>query len=93
MELVQLSPAQLFVLYSIIVGITELINRLRARDLWVAATIVTAALVGGFVAAYYKLDFLTGVVAGLGASGTIKTLGSIGNKSTPAPSTILEPKV
>lgn len=93
MELTQFNAEQLAVLGAVIVGITELISRLRAKDYWVAATIVCAAVVGALVAVYYDLDALTGVVAAFGASGVLRTLGSVGNKSTPAPSTVLDPTV
>ena len=36
------------------------------------------------------LDVLTGIAAGLGTSGAIKTLSAFGNKSTPAPSSVVE---
>ena len=91
MELVNFNAEQLAVLGAIIIGITELISRLRAKDFWVVATISCAAVVGGLVAVYYNLDFLTGVVAGFGACGALKAVGSIGNKSTPTPSKVLEP--
>lgn len=89
-EAVKLTAGQLLVLGSVIAGITELLTRLRAKDMWVVATIATAALVGGLVALYFKADFLDGVVAGFGASGALKALGSIGNKSTPAPSKVVQ---
>lgn len=76
-----------------IAGSTELISRIRAKDLWVVATIVTAAIIGGLFGAFHyypDLDWVEGVVAGLAASGGIKVLGSVGNKSTPAPSTLTE---
>lgn len=89
MELVQLSAEQLTLMGLTIVGITELINRLRAKDLWVAVTIVCSAVVGALLALYWHVDPLAGALAGLAASGTLKTLGSVGNKSTPAPSSVL----
>lgn len=90
MELASLSTQQLVLLGLLITGIVELLNRLRAKDLWVVATILSAALVGGLVALYYDTDFVTGLTAGLSASGLLKTVGSIGNKSVPAPSKVLE---
>jgi hypothetical protein len=89
MELAQLNPAQLALLGAVIVGITELLNRLRAQDYWVVATITCSAVVGGFVGLYYGVDFITGLVAGLAASGTLKTLSSFGNKSVPEPSSVI----
>lgn len=89
MELLNLSTEQLVLLSLLITGIVELFNRLRAKDYWVVATILTSALVGGLVAMYYKVDFVSGVAAGLSASGLLKTLSVFGNKTTPAPSTVL----
>lgn len=89
MELLQFSPAQLALLGAIIVGITELISRLRAKDKWVAATITCSALVGGLLALYYKVDFVSGLAAGFGASGFVKTISAFGNKSTAAPSDLV----
>lgn len=88
-EVLQLSALQLGFLVTLIMGATELLSRLRAKDLWVAATIVSAAVIGGLVGVYYGVDFIGGVTAGLSASGLLKGLGSLGNKSTPTPSKIL----
>lgn len=89
----QLSAVQVALLGAVIVGATEFLNRLRAKDYWVAATIFTAALLGGLIGAYYKVDFLDGVAVGLAASGAITTVGSLGNKSVPAPSNVLSKDV
>lgn len=89
MELLQLDAGQLALLGSIIAGSNELLKRLRAKDFWVAGTIFSSAVLGGLIGAYYKVDFLSGVAAGLATSGAIATLGSIGNKSTPAPSKLI----
>ena len=86
---------QYVLLASVIAGVTELLNRLRARDYWVAATISTAAIIGGLFG-YFEVEQLTvvtGVAAGFGASGALKAVGSIGKKSEPAPSTILTKSV
>lgn len=84
---------QYVVLAAVIAGITELISRIRARDYWVVATILCAAVVGGLFGAsdYYPgLDAVEGVVAGFGAAGGLKALSTVGNKSTPAPSKVRE---
>lgn len=86
MDVLQLSAAQVALLGAVVVGATELISRLRAKDYWVAITIFTSAVIGGLVGAYYRVDFLSGVAVGLAASGAIKTLSSFGQKSVPAPS-------
>lgn len=90
MEILQLSGTQLALLGTLIIGVTELLNRLRAKDFWVVTSIVTAALVGGLLALYYKVDFVSGLAAGLSASGVLKSLSIFGNKSTPAPSEVLD---
>jgi len=77
----------------IIAGITELINRVRAKDYWVVATIVTAVVVGALFGAFHyypDLDMVEGITAGFAACGAIKVVGAVGNKSTPAPSKVLE---
>lgn len=90
MQLTQFNAAQIALLGAIIVGVTELITRLRGKDYWVAATIVCAAIVGGLLGLYYHVDFVSGIAAGFGASGAIKTLSAFGNKTTVAPSKVLE---
>lgn len=74
----------------VIAGATELINRLRAKDFWVVATIITAAIIGGLfgLSGYYPgLDAVEGIVVGLGTCGAITLAGA--KKSTPAPSEVL----
>lgn len=90
MELTQFTAEQLVLLGAAIVGATELLNRLRAKDFWVVATIVTSAVVGGLLALYFSVDFVSGVLGGLSASGFLKGVSMVGNKSTPAPSKVLE---
>jgi len=83
---------QYVLLAAVIAGITELLSRARAKDWWVVATILTAGLVGG-VFGYFEIggltDIATGIAAGFGASGALKAVSSVGNKSQPQPSTIL----
>ena len=82
---------QYVLLAAVIAGVTELLNRLRARDYWVVATIATSAIIGG-VFGYFELEGLTvmtGIAAGFGASGALKLVGSVGRKSEPTPSTLL----
>lgn len=82
---------QFVLLGAVIAGVTELLSRLRAKDYWVAATIVTSAGIGAlFGAAEVEgLTVLTGLAAGFGASGAIKAISSVGRKSTPAPSKVI----
>lgn len=83
---------QYVLLAAVIAGITELFNRARAKDWWVVATIATAGLIGG-VFGYLGIgglsDVATGIAAGFGASGALKAASSVGNKSEPQPSTVL----
>lgn len=88
-EVLQLSALQLGFLVTLIMGVTELLNRLRAKDYWVAGSILTAGVIGGLVGWYYGVDFVGGVTAGLSASGLLKGLASVGNKSTASPSELL----
>lgn len=70
----------------VIAGITELMNRLRAKDLWVAATIVTSALTGllfGFLGVE-GLEPITGLAAGFGVSGSITVAHAFGSAKKPA---------
>lgn len=85
-----LTATQVALLGLVVAGATEFISRLRAGDVWVAATIFTSAVLGGLIGMHYNVDFIDGVAVGLGASGAIKAIGSFGNKSTPAPSTLTE---
>lgn len=83
---------QYVLLAAVIAGITELLNRLRGKDYWTAATVATAAATGaafGFFGVE-GLTVVTGLAAGFGTSGSLSALGIIGKRSTPAPSTVLE---
>ena len=75
-----------------IAGVTELINRLRAKDYWVVASIATAGVVGA-IFGYFGIgdipDIATGLAAGFGASGALKVVSSVGRKSEPTPSSLL----
>lgn len=90
MEITQLTVTQVALLGAVVAGATEFINRLRGKDVWVAVTIATAALLGGLIGLHYNVGFVDGVAVGLGASGFIATVGSFGNKSTASPSSIVE---
>lgn len=83
---------QYVLLAAVIAGVTELINRLRAKDYWVALTVTTAAVIGGLFGVFgvEGLSFVTGIAAGFGASGGLTAIGMFGKKSTPTPSDPLE---
>lgn len=82
---------QYVLLAAVIAGVTELINRLRAKDYWVALTISTAAVIGGLFGVFgvEGLSIITGIAAGFGASGGLTALGIVGKKSMPTPSDAL----
>lgn len=86
-----MDPTQYVLLGAVIAGVTELISRLRARDAWGSATIVSAAVVGALFGAfhYLGLDVATGLAAGFGAAGALKTVSKVGQGSSPTPNTVL----
>lgn len=90
MEFTQLTATQVVLLGAVVAGATEFISRLRAKDLWVAATIATSAILGGIIGYHYGVDFVDGIAVGLGASGLIATVGSFGKKSSATPSGVLD---
>ena len=79
---------QYVLLAAVIAGVTELLNRLRAKDYWTAVTIATAAAIGGLFGVFgvEGLTLITGIAAGFGTSGSLSALGIVGKRSTPAPS-------
>ena len=85
-ELLALNAAQLALLVTTIVGVNELLVRLRAKDYWTAVTILSAAILGGLFSLYYQVDLVGGIAAGFSAAGTLKGLSMLGQKSTPTPS-------
>lgn len=86
-----MNTTQYILLSAVIAGVTEFLNRLRARDYWTAATIATAAGVGALFGFFdvEGLTVITGIAAGFGTSGSLSALGIIGKRSTPAPSSPL----
>lgn len=77
---------QYVLLGTVITGANEFLKRLRAKDYWTAATIVTSALIGllfGFLEVE-GLEPVTGLAAGVGVSGAVTLLSYLGGtKSTP----------
>jgi hydrogenase/urease accessory protein HupE len=86
--------SQYVVLGAVLVGVTELLNRARARDWWVVATIVSCVVVGAVCGAFKVFgtpSVETGILVGFAASGALKTVSMLGQKSTPTPSSVIEP--
>lgn len=87
-----LDPMAYVLLAAVIAGVTEFLNRLRAKDYWVATTIATAAVIGALFGVFNYggvVDPVNGVALGFGASGALTALGIVGNRSTAAPSNVL----
>lgn len=79
-------------LIATIAGLNELVTRLRARDYWVALTIVLSAAIGALFGFYHVgglADVLAGILAGLGASGSITVVSHLSNKTVAQPSNIV----
>lgn len=82
---------QYILLAAVIAGVTEMLNRIRAKDYWVATTVATSALIGGLFGIFgvEGLNFVTGLAAGFGVSGSFSAIGMVRGKSAPAPSEVL----
>lgn len=84
---------QYVLLAAVLAGATEMLTRARAKDWWVVATIATSAVIGGLFG-YFNIEGLpnvvTGIAVGFGVSGALKAISTVGQKSTPAPSTLTE---
>lgn len=90
-----LDVSQFVVLGAVIAGVTELLNRLRAQDYWVAGTIATAAIIGGIFGAigyYPNMDAATGIAVGFGVAGAFSAIGMVKGKSTPTKSNVVGPR-
>lgn len=71
MEILGLSALATVVLTGLVAGGTELVKRIFDADWRVVATIIVAALIGGFGGLVFGVNFLVGMVFGLAASGYI----------------------
>lgn len=80
--------SQYVLLAAVIAGVTEMLNRVRAKDYWVATTVATSALIGAVfgLAGVEGLNVVTGLAAGFGVSGSFSAIGMVRGKSAPAPS-------
>lgn len=80
--------SQYLILIATVVGVVELINRLRAADYWAVVTIVASAAVGALFGAFHyypSLDWVEGMIAGVSASGVIAAIGF--RRTAPSPTT------
>lgn len=79
---------QYVLLAAVIAGVTEFLNRIRAKDYWVATTVATSAVIGGLFGVFgvEGLTLVTGIAAGFGVSGSFSAIGMVRGKSAPAPS-------
>ena len=86
-----MESVQYVLLAAVIAGVTEFLNRLRAKDYWVATTIATSAVIGLIFGALglEGLNAVTGLAAGFGVSGALSAVGMVGKKSTATPSDAL----
>ncbi len=86
---------QYVLLAAVIAGVTEMLNRVRAKDYWVAGTVATSAIIGGLFGLFgvEGLNLVTGLAAGFGVSGTFSAIGMVKGKSTPAPSTLTDRQI
>lgn len=85
--------SQYVLLGAVLAGATELLNRLRAKDYWVVASIVTCVAVGavcGIFELFGAPNVEIGVLVGFGTSGALKAFSMLGQKSTPSPSSVVE---
>lgn len=72
-------------LTAVIVGVVELINRLRAGDNWAALTIFVSAVIGGIfgLADLEGLSVVSGLAAGFAASGLVTLASRVGGVQAP----------
>lgn len=82
---------QYVLLAAVIAGVTEMLNRIRAKDYWVATTVATSAVIGGLFGVFgvEGLNLVTGIAAGFGVSGSFSAIGMVRGKSAPAPSSVV----
>jgi len=82
---------QYVLLAAVIAGVTEMLNRLRAKDYWVAGTVATSAIIGALfgLTGVEGLNVVTGLAAGFGVSGSFSAIGMVRGKSAAAPSELL----
>ena len=80
MEILGLSALATTVLTGLVAGGVELIKRTFDKDWRSVATIITAALIGGFGGIVFGANFLVGMVFGLATSGYITIAQNISKK-------------
>ena len=81
-ELLGLDATTAVVITGMVMGASELIKRLFAKDWQTAAVIAVSALIGGVSGAFLGLMPLQGIAFGLSASGYITLVQHIGRGAT-----------
>jgi len=66
-------------LVTAVIGAVEAIQALFDKNYRITATIMTSALVGGFLAPHIGLDWLNGVYLGLSGSGVVTVAKRVSN--------------
>lgn len=79
-ELLGVDALTALVLTGLIMGTSELIKRLFAKDWQAAAIIVSSAVVGGIAGLFLGINPLQGAAFGLAASGYITLVQYVGTK-------------
>lgn len=81
-----LNPAQIAILATIGVGVTELYGRIMAKDWFVVGKILVAVLTVTLICLSWGIGLVASLAIGFLPSGGLTVVGSVGNKSKPAPS-------
>lgn len=80
-EILGLDAVTTVILAGLVMGASELIKRLFAKDWKAAVTIVVSAIVGGIAGAIMGILPISGVAYGLAASGYVALVQNIGTKT------------
>lgn len=78
MEILGITGEIAIILSGFVMGGVELIKRIFEHDWETVAIIIVAGLLGGLGGVYFGIDFITGIVYGLAASGIITLAQNIG---------------
>ena len=78
MEVFGIAGEIAIILSGFVMGGVELVKRVYEKDWETVAIIIVAGLLGGLGGVYFGIDFITGIVYGLAASGIITLAQNIG---------------